>query len=129
MDIQLNTKVSQIKKNATSNQTISNVEIDCSRPFAAMLLNDDDCMRTQYVPPEPTVKILKRPTNDKSNQLSLADQKPKAPIKTLQQREQEYAEARLRILGSAKSEEDEGHQQQQQQPQPQSQPEYVFHLM
>lgn len=73
-----------------------------------MLLNDDDeCLRTQYVPPEPTVKILKRPTNDKSNQQLLGEQKPKAPIKTLQQREQEYAEARLRILGSAKSEEDD----------------------
>lgn len=71
-----------------------------------MLLNDDDCIRTQYVPPEPTVKILKRPTNDVNSQQS-AEQRPKAPIKTLQQREQEYAEARLRILGSAKSEEDE----------------------
>lgn len=72
-----------------------------------MLLNEEDCMRTQYMPPEPTVKILKRPTNDKNNQQLLAEQKPKAPIKTLQQREQEYAEARLRILGSARSEEEE----------------------
>lgn len=102
MTEQLSTKVNQIKKNATNN-----TETECSRPFAAMLLGDDDCLRTQYVPPEPTVKILKRPTNDKNNQQLLAEQKPKAPIKTLQQREQEYAEARLRILGSAKSEEDE----------------------
>lgn len=101
---QLNTKVNQIKKNATNNQT--NAGIECSRPFAAMLLNDEDCMRTQYVPPEPTVKILKRPTNNKNNQQLLAE-RPKAPIKTLQQREQEYAEARLRILGSARSEEEE----------------------
>lgn len=109
MDLQLNTKVNQIKKNATNNQTLLNDGIECSRPFAAMLLNDDDndCMRTQYVPPEPTVKILRRPTNDKNNQQLLAEQKPKAPIKTLQQREQEYAEARLRILGSARSEEEE----------------------
>lgn len=104
----MNTKVSQIKKNASNNQNISNAGIECSRPFAAMLLNDDDeCLRAQYVPPEPTVKILKRPTNDKNNQQLLGEQKPKAPIKTLQQREQEYAEARLRILGSAKSEEDD----------------------
>lgn len=107
IDIQLNSKVCQIKKNATNNQTLPNDGIECSRPFAAMLLNDDDCMRTQYVPPEPTVKILRRPTNDKNNQQLLAEQKPKAPIKTLQQREQEYAEARLRILGSARSEEEE----------------------
>lgn len=95
-----------MKKSATENTDNSNnSSSDCSKPFAAMILNDDDCLRTQYVPPEKTVKILKRPTNDKNNSSS-ADQKPKAPIKTLQQREQEYAEARLRILG-AKSAEDE----------------------
>lgn len=103
----MNTKVSQIKKNASNNQNVSNAGIECSRPFAAMLLNDDECLRAQYVPPEPTVKILKRPSNDKSNQQLLSEQKTKAPIKTLKQREQEYAEARLRILGSAKSEEDD----------------------
>lgn len=103
----MNTKVIQIKKNASNNETISDAGLECSLPFAGMLLNDEDCMRTQYVPPEPTVKILRRPTNDKNNQQLLAEQKPKAPIKTLQQREQEYAEARLRILGSAKSEEEE----------------------
>lgn len=85
----MNTKVSQIRKNATNSQNSSNVGNECTRPFAAMLLSDDDeCLRTQYVPPEPTVKILKRPTNDKSNQQMQSDQKPKAPIKTLQQREQ-----------------------------------------
>lgn len=71
-----------------------------------LLMNDDDCMRTQYVPPEPTVKILKRPTNEKGDRQT-ADSRPKAPIKTLKQREQEYAEARLRILGAARSPEDE----------------------
>lgn len=105
---QLDTKVDQLKKShATINSANANTEVDCSRPFSAMLLNDDDCLGTQYVSREPTVKILKRPTNDKNNQQLLAEQKPKAPIKTLQQREQEYAEARLRILGSAKSAEDE----------------------
>lgn len=78
---------------------------ESNRPFNMLLLSDDD-MRTPYTPPEPTVKILKRPTNDR-NSLQSADAKPKAPIKTLQQRELEYAEARLRILGAAKSPEDE----------------------
>lgn len=96
-----------MKKCGTTSQDDSNVEVECGRPFAAMLLNDDECLRTQYCPPEPTVKILKRPTNDKNNQTLSSEQKPKAPIKTLQQREQEYAEARLRILGSAKSAEEE----------------------
>lgn len=75
--------------------------------FNVMLLDDDECMRTQYVPPEPTVKILKRPSNEKSKEQLLAESRPKAPIKTLQQREQEYAQARLRILGSAKSADDD----------------------
>ncbi|XP_076275846.1 SUZ RNA-binding domain-containing isoform X2 [Rhynchophorus ferrugineus] len=66
-----------------------------------LTLTGDDALRTQYVPPEPTVKILKRPT--KGSQIS-TDIKKMLPKKTLQQREQEYAEARLRILGEASSE-------------------------
>lgn len=88
------------------NKTVTNTInplLQNGKPY--LLMNDDDCMRTQYVPPEPTVKILRRPTADKSDNRA-ADTKPKAPVKTLQQREQEYAEARLRILGSAKSEEE-----------------------
>lgn len=64
-------------------------------------LTGDDALRSQYVPTEPAVKILKRPM--KENQLSTDIKKP-VPKKTLQQREQEYAEARLRILGEASSE-------------------------
>lgn len=95
----------QLKKCNNDSQQNNTANTDeCSRSLAAMLLNDDDCMRS-YCPPAPTVKILKRPTNDRLNQAA-AEQKPKAPIKTLQQREQEYAEARLRILGSAKADEE-----------------------
>lgn len=57
-------------------------------------------MRSQYVPPEPTVKILKRPTKEVQNS---ADPKSYQPKKTLEQRKQEYAQARLRILGEAQS--------------------------
>lgn len=52
-----------------------------------------------------TVKILRRPTQ--SSEPRNNGIRPKQPIKTLQQREQEYAEARLRIMGSAKNPEDE----------------------
>ena len=52
-----------------------------------------------------TVKILRRPTQ--SSEPRNNGMRPKQPIKTLQQREQEYAEARLRILGAAKNPEDE----------------------
>lgn len=76
-----------------------------------MIIVGDDALRTQYVPPEPTVKILRRPINgtvDGFISNGNDNGKPKQPLKTLRQREQEYAEARLRILGEAKSpEEDE----------------------
>lgn len=65
-----------------------------------IILTGDDALRSQYVPPEPTVKILKRPT--KQNHTNM-DTKVYQPKKTLKQREQEYAEARLRILGNSTS--------------------------
>lgn len=66
-----------------------------------IILTGDDALRSQYVPPEPTVKILKRPSKDVQNS---NDSKVYQPKKTLRQREQEYAEARLRILGEASPE-------------------------
>lgn len=63
-------------------------------------LTGDDALRSQYVSNEPAVKILKRPTNE--SHLN-KDGKKAAPKKTLQQREQEYAQARLRILGESSS--------------------------
>ncbi|KAL7739006.1 hypothetical protein ACLKA6_017682 [Drosophila palustris] len=53
-----------------------------------------------------TVKILRRPAQAEERRDSNGI-RPKQPIKTLQQREQEYAQARLRILGSAKNPEDD----------------------
>ncbi|EFA09311.2 SUZ domain-containing protein 1 [Tribolium castaneum] len=69
-----------------------------------ILLTGDDALRTQYVPPEPTVKILKRPSKEPQN---TNDSKVFQPKKTLQQRKQEYAEARLRILGETEKTEEE----------------------
>lgn len=63
-------------------------------------MTGDDALRSQYVPPEPAVKILKRPTKQHHTN---NDTKVLQPKKTLKQREQEYAEARLRILGKAAS--------------------------
>ncbi|XP_075237902.1 uncharacterized protein LOC142334094 [Lycorma delicatula] len=79
------------------------------KPDTVVFLAEDG--RTHYVPPEPTVKILKRPSVNNSHNaggdgfIVNGDNsvKPKHPIKTLQQREMEYAEARLRILGEAQS--------------------------
>lgn len=50
-----------------------------------------------HVKQQPMVKILKRPT---ALAQPVAQTRPKMPMKTLEQREQEYAQARLRILGS-----------------------------
>lgn len=79
---------------------------------SVVILEEDG--RTRYVPPEPTVKILKRPQSTGSSHLASGDNvvmngdatKPRQPVKTLQQRELEYAEARLRILGEARSPEE-----------------------
>lgn len=68
----------------------------------------EDSVRTQYAP---AVKILKRPpdasrTGGSVNGASFEKSPNRQPVKSLQQREAEYAEARLRILGSARSEDD-----------------------
>ncbi|XP_063974363.1 SUZ domain-containing protein 1 isoform X2 [Diachasmimorpha longicaudata] len=74
-----------------------------------MIILGEDGVRSQYVPPKPTVKILKRPQRDVKGYgdgvLTNGD-KPKQPIKSLKQREQEYAEARKRILGEERSPEE-----------------------
>lgn len=49
-------------------------------------------------PDEPVVKILRRPEHERSGPVVV---KAKQVMKSLQQREAEYAEARLRILGAA----------------------------
>lgn len=52
-----------------------------------MIILGEDGLRSQYVPPKPTVKILKRPTRDSrgSGDGPLNDDKPKQPIKSLKQ--------------------------------------------
>lgn len=52
-----------------------------------MIILGEDGLRSQYVPPQPTVKILKRPTGDSrgSGDGPLNDDKPKQPIKSLKQ--------------------------------------------
>lgn len=53
-----------------------------------MIILGEDGLRSQYVPPQPTVKILKRPTGDSRGSGDgplLNDDKPKQPIKSLKQ--------------------------------------------
>uniref|UniRef100_A0A2M4BQ10 SUZ RNA-binding domain-containing n=1 Tax=Anopheles marajoara TaxID=58244 RepID=A0A2M4BQ10_9DIPT len=53
------------------------------------------------------MQILRRPQSNSGTDKSPLENKPKAQPKSLDQRKQEYAEARLRILGSAHGDEDE----------------------
>ncbi|ETN61568.1 hypothetical protein AND_006776 [Anopheles darlingi] len=53
------------------------------------------------------MQILRRPQSNSSTDKSPLESKPKAQPKSLDQRKQEYAEARLRILGSAHGDEEE----------------------
>lgn len=55
-----------------------------------IILQGEESLRTQYVPPEPTVKILKRPARNNvhgsgEGPLLNGDSKPRQPVKTLQQ--------------------------------------------
>lgn len=100
----LDKKIEEMK----SRQPVEQSEIEISASIEPVILQED-VPRTQYVPPQPQVKILKRPSGVTKSEGSLlvnGEKSSKQPIKTLQQREAEYAEARLRILGAAKNEEE-----------------------
>ena len=72
-----------------------------TRPYqpqpVVTLFGDDP--RTQYRPPDPVIKIMKRPDSGSMSGQN-GQNKPRIEQKSLKQREQEYAEARQRILGN-----------------------------
>ena len=79
--------------------------LDLSKPPPLMpghgpsvILQEREEGRSEYRPPEPKMTIMKRP--DSGGQGRQEGQKPRTQQKSLKQREQEYAEARQRILGS-----------------------------
>ncbi|NXS12637.1 SZRD1 protein, partial [Neodrepanis coruscans] len=57
--------------------------------------------------PPPQIRILKRPTSNGVLSSPHCAARPALPVKSLAQREAEYAEARKRILGSASPEEEQ----------------------
>ncbi|NXD31619.1 SZRD1 protein, partial [Spelaeornis formosus] len=57
--------------------------------------------------PPPQIRILKRPATNGVLSAPSAASRPPFPVKSLAQREAEYAEARRRILGSASPEEEQ----------------------
>jgi len=100
-------KMRVLKRNVPKDPDV--VENGVSTPSTNGMTNhseiviQDDSMRTQYVPPEPRISILSRPKkSDESSASRNSHSKSKnQAVKTLEQREQEYAEARRRIFGDA----------------------------
>uniref|UniRef100_A0A3P9C034 SUZ RNA-binding domain-containing n=1 Tax=Maylandia zebra TaxID=106582 RepID=A0A3P9C034_9CICH len=73
-----------------------------SSPIRTAVVVQDDSLPAA---PPPQIRILKRPTNNGNTGNPAASSRPAQQMKSLAQREAEYAEARRRILGSASSEE------------------------
>lgn len=73
-------------------------------PPKVPIVIQDDSLPTG---PPPQIRILKRPTSNGVLSSPNATSRPALPVKSLAQREAEYAEARRRILGSASPEEEQ----------------------
>lgn len=107
----LDSKLNQINKirhepstqNQEKLQNMSNLTMSFQNSIPMMMV----MQQTENEYSSSSVKILRRPVQQNSVSSRNKGERPKQPIKTLQQREQEYAEARLRILGSAKNPEDD----------------------
>ncbi|CAK1579971.1 unnamed protein product [Parnassius mnemosyne] len=69
-----------------------------------VIVEENACIGSQCMMPEPAIRILKRPSTLASGQLN--GESRARPVKTLEQRQKEYEQARLRILGEARSPED-----------------------
>lgn len=73
-------------------------------------------LRPRMILQRPQMQILRRPQSQAQEEKAAAESKPKTQIKSLDQRKQAYAEARLRILGSAHDEEEQQQKQIEQAP-------------
>ncbi|MFT7798335.1 SUZ domain-containing protein 1-like [Arapaima gigas] len=67
-------------------------------PMRTAVVIQDDSLPAA---PPPQIRILKRPSSNGSLGSAAASTRPMPQVKSLAQREAEYAEARRRILGSA----------------------------
>lgn len=91
-------------------QAVSEPKPTSSIPKGPMIFQGEDSLRSQYLPPEPSVKILKRPSKEERLNAAGGDLSLNGvgkPVKSLRQREAEYAEARQRIMGNASAPDDE----------------------
>lgn len=101
---ELNNKLIKIKtrsaqtndfSNSQKEDALNSLTYDRESHFSKMMINEGN----YHSEKASTFKILKRP--DHGNKVIDNLPKAKIPLKSLKQREKEYAEARLRILGSA----------------------------
>ncbi|XP_039223298.1 SUZ domain-containing protein 1 isoform X2 [Crotalus tigris] len=83
---------------------ISQKERKSKSPPKVPIVIQDDSLPSG---PPPQIRILKRPTSNGVLTNPNSSSRPAFPVKSLAQREAEYAEARKRILGSASPEEEQ----------------------
>ncbi|XP_078001782.1 SUZ RNA-binding domain-containing isoform X3 [Phascolarctos cinereus] len=84
-------------------QTPGSSRKSASPPKVPIVIQDDSLPSG----PPPQIRILKRPTSNGVVSSPNSSSRPALPVKSLAQREAEYAEARKRILGSASPEEEQ----------------------
>ncbi|XP_046895720.1 SUZ domain-containing protein 1 [Hypomesus transpacificus] len=87
-------RISQKERVSSSNTSHSLLK-------TAIVIQDDSLPAA----PPPQIRILKRPSSNGSLGYPSSQNRPTPQVKSLAQREAEYAEARKRILGSASPEE------------------------
>ncbi|XP_013381589.1 SUZ domain-containing protein 1-like [Lingula anatina] len=86
-------KIEKMKTKIKADESIRNRDAD---DFTIPKL-EEDTVRTQY---QPAVRILKRNPNPAETQANGSANRDAKPMKTLEQREAEYAEVRARIFGT-----------------------------
>ncbi|KAJ8016643.1 hypothetical protein DPEC_G00009370 [Dallia pectoralis] len=88
-----NLRISQKERMSSNNSMRSPLK-------TAIMIQDN----SPHTAPLPQIRILKRPSSNGSLGLPPGQNRPTPQVKSLAQREAEYAEARKRILGSASPE-------------------------
>ncbi|XP_061457421.1 SUZ domain-containing protein 1 isoform X5 [Rhineura floridana] len=96
--------VKEIDRRLEKKLKITQKERKSKSPPKVPIVIQDDSLPSG---PPPQIRILKRPTSNGVLSNPNAASRPAFPVKTLAQREAEYAEARKRILGSASPEEEQ----------------------
>ncbi|XP_052572415.1 SUZ domain-containing protein 1 isoform X2 [Peromyscus californicus insignis] len=95
---------SEIDRRLEKKLKITQKERKSKSPPKVPIVIQDDSLPTG---PPPQIRILKRPTSNGVVSSPNSTSRPALPVKSLAQREAEYAEARRRILGSASPEEEQ----------------------